>query len=114
MRYSDPLKSTVTTTMSNTSERIPIVRGISMTHAGEVTVEPELDEALCDLAIALQDDDSPIDVEHIVAALILASRAGHIPSDYQLKANDKPLRSLLKPHVRLIFQRYGGEVCEEE
>lgn len=101
--------------MTNPNERIPIVEGIVMTPSGEVTVEPELDEALCDLAIALQDDDDdPVDVEHIVAALILASRAGHIPSDYRLRKQDKALRSLLRPHVRLIFQRYEGQVCEEE
>lgn len=86
-----------------------------MTHDGEVTIEPALDEALCDMAIDLQDDgDNPVDVEHVVAALILASRAGHIPSDYRLRPKDKPLRALLRPHVRTIFQMYGGKVCEEE
>ena len=100
--------------MANSTERIPIVEGIVMTSAGEVTIEPELDEALCDLAIALQEGDEPVDVEHVVAALILASRAGHVPSDYRLRKKDKPLRALLRPHVRLIFQRYDGQVCEEE
>lgn len=101
--------------MPTPTDRIPIVQGITMTHAGEVAVEPELDETLCDLAIALQDDDDdPVDVEHIVAALILASRAGHIPSDYRLRKKDKALRALLRPHVRLIFQKYEGHVCEDE
>lgn len=101
--------------MSASNDSIPIVAGIAMSSAGEVTIDPKLDEPLCDLAISLQDDDDePVDVEHVVAALILASRAGHIPSDYQLRTKDRSLRALLRPHVRLIFQKYDGQVCDEE
>ena len=101
--------------MAENSERIAIVKGITMTPLGEVTVEPALDDALCDLAIALQGpNDLPVDVEHVVAALILASRNGEVPSDYQLRDRDKALQAILRPHVRTIFQRYGGQVCEEE
>lgn len=101
--------------MSRRDDAIPIVRGISMTPEGEVTVDPKTDEALFDLAIALQGpDDTPVDVEHVVAALILASRNGEVPPDYQLRERDKALQAILKPHVRLIFNRYGGQVCEEE
>ncbi len=101
--------------MSQPNETISIVTGIRMTPAGEVTVDPALDEPLCDLAIALQGpDDLPVDVEHVVAALILASRQGRVPHDYQLRSRDKPLLAILKPHIRTIFQRYGGNVCEEE
>jgi len=101
--------------MSRSEKPIPIVRGIAMTPAGAVTVDPQVDEALFDLAIALQGpDDTPVDVEHIVAALILASHQGQVPSDYELRQRDKALQAILKPHVRTIFQRYGGQVCEEE
>lgn len=94
---------------------IPIIKGITMTPEGEVTVDPALDEPLCDLAIAFQGpDDLPVDVEHVVAALILASRKGEVPSDYELRPRDKPLRAILLPHIRTIFNRYGGQVCEEE
>ena len=102
--------------MSKSEQPIPIVKGITMTPTGEVSVEPALDERLCDLAIALQGgaDDLPVDVEHVVAALILASRAGQIPRDYELQPRDRSLKAILRAHVRTIFQRYGGQVCEEE
>ena len=97
------------------SDFLPIVKGIRMTPAGEVAIDPKLDGPLCDLAIALQGpDDLPVDVEHVVAALILASRSGHVPPDYELRERDKTLQAILRPHVRTIFQRYGGQVCEEE
>jgi hypothetical protein len=96
-------------------DTIPIVKGIRMTSEGEVTVDPDVDDALFDLAIALQaPDDTPVDVEHIVAALILASRNGQVPPDYELRERDKPLQAILRPHVRMIFQKYGGQVAEEE
>jgi len=101
--------------MARSEQRIPIVKGITMTPTGEVSIEPALDEPLCDLAIALQGpDDLPVDVEHVVAALILASRAGQIPPDYELKPRDRSLKAILRQHVRTIFQRYGGQVCEDE
>lgn len=94
---------------------IPIVKGVTMTAEGEVTVDPALDEPLCDLAIAFQaPEDLLVDVEHVVAALILASRKGEIPPDYELRPRDKALRAILLPHVRTIFHRYSGQVCEEE
>lgn len=96
-------------------DAIPIVKGITMTAAGEVTVDPALDEPLCDLAIAFQGpEDLPVDVEHVIAALILASRRGEVPPDYELRPRDKALRAILLPHVRTIFSRFGGQVCEEE
>ncbi|HEX6986779.1 MAG TPA: hypothetical protein VF170_15480 [Planctomycetaceae bacterium] len=101
--------------MPRRDDSIPIVQGIRMTPEGEVTVDPEVDEALFDLAIALQGpDDTPVDVEHVVAALILASRKGEVPSDYRLRERDKALQAILRPHVRTIFNRFGGQVCEEE
>ncbi len=101
--------------MSKTDDRIPIVKGITMTPMGEVSIDPALDERLCDLAIEMQGpDDLPVDVEHVVAALILASREAKVPEDYELKPRDRSLKAILRPHIRTIFQRYGGRVCEEE
>ena len=101
--------------MSRPDKAIPIVKGIRMTPEGEVSVDPKVDEVLFDLAIALQGpDDTPVDVEHVVAALILASHKGEVPNDYELRERDKALQAILKPHVRTIFNRYGGQVCDEE
>lgn len=99
----------------SSDDAIPIVSGIRMTPEGEVSIAPRLDEPLCDLAIEMQGpDDLPIDVEHVVAALILASREGKVPTDYELKPRDRTLKAILRPYVKMIFQKYGGQVCEDE
>ena len=101
--------------MNDGGELIPIVKGVRMTPDGEVTIDPKLEDALCDLAIAMQGpDDLPVDVEHVVAALIFASRKGEIPPDYELRPRDRTLKAILRPHVRMIFSRYGGQVTEED
>ena len=94
---------------------LPIIHGIQMTRGGQVFIDPKLEDLLCELAIDLQGpEELPVDVEHVVAALILASRKREIPNDYALHPRDRTLRKLLWPHVKMIFQRYGGEICEEE
>lgn len=101
--------------MEPENETIQIVRGILMTPEGEVSIDPQIDEPLCDLAIALQGpDELAVDVEHVVAALILASRRGEVSDDYELRGKDPALQAILMPHIVTIFNRYGGKVCEEE
>jgi hypothetical protein len=92
----------------------PIVPGISMSDDGEVTVDPELDDVLCDLADALQEGRSmPLDVEHVVMAVAFAVRNGAISPKRHLRADDAKLREILGPFVDLVFERYGGQVREE-
>jgi hypothetical protein len=94
---------------------IQIVRGITMTPEGEVTIEEELQETLLDLSEGLESRTSfPVDVEHVVAALVFASRLGHVTPLRTLRADDAELLTLLEPHLRVVFDRYGGEICDDD
>ncbi|MBT4864597.1 MAG: hypothetical protein HON53_05660 [Planctomycetaceae bacterium] len=94
---------------------LQIVPGVHISSAGEVTTSPELHDVLCDVAGELEDDcDLPVDLEHVLAALIMATNAGQISDDRQLASDDSELRALLVPHVRLIFEEFDGQICGEE
>jgi hypothetical protein len=94
---------------------LQIVPGVHISPAGEVTTSPELHDVLCDVAGELEDDcDLPVDLEHVLAALIMAANAGQISDDRQLASNDSELRALLVPHVRMIFEEFDGQICGEE
>lgn len=94
---------------------LQIVPGVHISPLGEVTTSPGLHNVLCDLAEALEDDsDLPVDVEHVLAALVLAAKAGQIRDDHELSQEDTRLRELLVPHVRMIFEQFDGQICGEE
>ena len=86
-----------------------------MAESGEVSVDDSLTEPLLDLAEALEQRTGlAVDVEHVVAAVVLANRAGAVGSDKRLRAGDDLLLMALEPHVRAVFDRYGGRVTDEE
>lgn len=98
------------------SEQAPmqIVPGISISGTGEATVDPALTEVLCELAISLEEPTGlPVDVEHVVAALLLASRAGEIDSDVLLGTHSPQLMQCLTRHVRTVFAAFGGQLGTE-
>jgi hypothetical protein len=92
-----------------------IVPGVHVSPSGQVTTSPELHDVLCDVAGELEEDcDLPVDLEHVLAALIMAANAGQISDDRQLTSNDAELRALLVPHVRMIFEEFGGQICGDD
>ena len=94
---------------------LKVVPGVHISPAGEVTTSPELHDVLCDVAGELEDDcDLPVDLEHVLAALIMAAKAGQISDDRRLSSNDTELRALLVPHVRMMFEEFDGDICGEE
>jgi len=97
------------------SAPIQIVNGITMTPEGEVSVESGLEETLFDLALAMEArTELPVDVEHVLAAVVLASRVGHVTPLYTLTSDDRELITLLDAHVRVVFDKYGGIVSEDD
>ncbi|QDT37777.1 hypothetical protein [Stratiformator vulcanicus] len=97
------------------SAPIQIVNGITMTPEGEVSVELGLEETLFDIAGAMEArTELPVDPNHVLAAVILASRVGHVTPLYTLKSDDQELIALLDTHIRVVFDKYGGLVCEDE
>ena len=92
-----------------------IVPGISITDSGKATVDPSLTEVLLDLAIDLEERTNlAVDVEHVVAAIMLAVRAGqHAPSQ-ALSSDDTELVSVLAVHVQTVFNDYGGTLGTDD
>ena len=97
------------------SESRQIVPGISVTSSGQATVDPALAQVLFDLALKLEGPTRlPVDVEHVLAAIVLAARNGQLPSDQALSSEDPALVETLVGHVKMIFETYGGSVGDED
>ena len=92
-----------------------IVPGITVSPSGQAMVEPELAEVLFDLAIALEEPTKlPVDVEHVLAAIVLAARKGEIDANTPLAAEDPSLLGILSAHVKTVFQDFGGNVGSDD
>ncbi|QDU42456.1 hypothetical protein Mal52_09170 [Symmachiella dynata] len=91
-----------------------IVPGISLDAAGQATVDPVLADLLFDLAIQLEEPtNQPVDVEHVLAAIILAARQGELDANRPLTA-DAELVAVLVKHVKTIFSVYDGKVGRDD
>ena len=100
--------------MNNNSNQ-QIVQGISLSSSGQASVDPQLTNVLIDIAIKIDDDSKfPVDVEHVLAALVLASRAGEIDSATDLANADAKLLSIMALHVETVFQKFGGKVGADD
>ena len=94
---------------------VPVAEGVLISADGEVSVDEGLTETLLDLAEALEERTGrPVDVEHVVAAVVLANRAGNIGSEKRLRTGDDLLLMALAPHVETVFAKYGGRVAEDD
>jgi hypothetical protein len=96
------------------SER-QIVPGVSVSPSGQATIEPSIKAVLFDLAFALEEPTNlPVDIEHVVAALVLAARNDEIDSNKEISARDYALISVLTVHVKAVFAFYVGRVGSDK
>ena len=92
-----------------------IVPGISMTASGQATVSPPLTEVLFDLAIKLEEPTNlPVDVEHVLAALVLAARKEELDPNQPISSDDPALVDILVEHVKTVFAAYDGTVGTDD
>jgi hypothetical protein len=99
----------------NKSSDHQIVPGISVTPSGQATVDPSLSDVLFDLAVKLEEPTScPVDVEHVLAAIVLAARKGEIDPNTPLSADDPALAGVLVEHVKAVFADYDGKVGRDD
>jgi hypothetical protein len=92
-----------------------IVPGISLDAAGQATVDPALADLLFDLAIQLEEPTNlPVDVEHVLAAIVLAARNGELDSYAPLSSDDPALAEILMRHVKAVFADYDGKVGRDD
>ena len=96
--------------MDNSDDQ-QIVPGISISSSGQATVNPSLSDVLFDLAIKLEEPTNlPVDVQHVLAAIVLAARKGELDPQTPLSSDDPALAKVLAGHVKTVFTDYGGEV----
>ena len=92
-----------------------IVPGISVKTSGQATVDPSVADVLFDLAIKLEEPTNlPVDVQHVLAAIVLAARTGELDANASLSSDDPILAKLLAPHVKTVFADYGGNVGKDD
>ena len=97
------------------SQEQQIVPGISISASGQATVDPSLSDILFDLAIKLEEPTNlPVDVEHVLAAIVLAARDGQLDPNTSLSSDDPVLAEILAVHVTTVFAEYGGEVGRDD
>ena len=88
-----------------------LVPGISLSTSGQATVDPALTEVLIDIAIKIDDSSRfPVDVEHVLAAIVLAVRSGSIGTDTEISSDNDTLMSALAEKVEIVFEKFGGKV----
>ena len=92
-----------------------VVPGISISSSGQATVDPSLRDVLFDLALKLEEPTNhPVDVQHVLAAIVLAARNGELDPGIQPSSDDQALVAALVPHVKSVFVEYDGEVGEDD
>lgn len=92
-----------------------IVPGISITSSGQATVDSSLADVLFDLAVKLEKPTNlPVDVEHVLAAIVLAARQGELAPNTPLSSDDPALTEVLVGHVKTVFADYNGKVGTED
>lgn len=98
--------------MSERGEQV--VAGISISASGQATIDRAIVDVLFELAVQLErPTQCPVDVEHVLGAVVMAARAGELDRDQQISASDPTLLNILTRHVKRIFDDYNGQVGNE-
>ena len=98
----------------NRSE-ILIVPGLSVSKTGQAIVDSSIADVLFELAIKLEKMTGlPVDVQHVVAALVLAARSGQLDPQQPLSRDDSELTAALKVQLKTVFDVYGGNVGTDD
>ncbi len=88
-----------------------IIPGISLSPTGQATVDPALADVLFDLGIQLEEITKlPVDVEHVLAAIVLAARNGQLNQFTRLSSSDLVLQEVLADYVRSTMARSAGTI----
>ena len=88
-----------------------VVPGISISPSGQATVDSSLANLLFDLAIKLEEPTQrPVEVEHILAAIVMAARQGELDPETRLSSEEPALAAVLIKHVETVFAEYDGKV----
>ena len=88
-----------------------IVEGLTIDRKGSVTVASGYQQVLCDLSLEMQELSShPVDVEHVVAAVVMAVRDGRISRGSVLQSENQHQNQILVRYVEILFRKHQGKV----
>ena len=88
----------------NSDDDQQIVPGLSVSTSGQATVDPSIANVLFDLAIKLEEKTTlPVDVQHVVAALVLSARNGELDPTTPLSSDDPVLSAVLAAQLKTVF-----------
>ena len=91
-----------------------VLPGVSISSIGEATISKEMGDVLFDLALELEEPAGfTVDVEHVLAAIVLAVRCGDLDEGRSIGGASPPLVKKLLPHVKTVFRDFGGVVGGE-
>ncbi len=92
-----------------------IIPGISLDASGLATVDGPTGKLLIELAFELESHTHhPVDVQHVLAAIILAVQRGELAPGQPFPPTDMQLCGLLVRHLEELFARHGGRVARED
>ena len=95
----------------NNGDDEQVVPGISISPSGQASVDSSLADVLFDLAIELEElTQLPVDVEHVLAAIVMAARQGEVDANTRLSSEDSALAAVLTNHVKRVFAACDGKV----
>ncbi len=95
----------------NNGDDEQVVPGISISPTGQATVDSSLTNVLFDLAIKLEElTQLPVDVEHVLAAIVMAARQGELDANTRLTSEDSAFAAVLTNHVKTVFSDYDGKI----
>lgn len=91
-------------------ERV-IAVGVCLSESGEVSVDGPAGRALFDLALALEDATPyPVDVQHVLAAIVLAERDSLVDAETRLTSDDPALTGIIRDYLPIVFQEYDDQL----
>lgn len=91
-----------------------IVPGLRIDARGVASVDAQLGKLLVDLALQLEDAVSdPVDVEHVLAAIVLAARSGELDSQTPL-GDAADLIEIVSKQLKVVFSKYQGRLGAED
>lgn len=97
------------------SDNQQIVPGLSVSTTGQATIDQSIADVLFDLAIKLEETTTlPVDVQHVVAALVLSARKGELAPTTPLSSDDPVLAAVLAAQLKTVFAVYGGKVGRDD
>lgn len=92
-----------------------VIPGIWLDRTGQAEVDGPTGRRLIELALAIESQTHhPVDVQHVLAAIILAADQGELQADQPLPPTEKQVCGLLVRHIDALFARHGGRVAREE